>query len=342
VKPIEVIHRNAEAQVKLIDDILDVSRIITGKLRAEPKATDLVALARNAIEVVRPSAEAKCIGIELRAERDPWSLVADPDRVQQAVWNLLSNSVKFTDAGGSIRLAVFQDGPQVAISVSDTGKGIAPEFLPFVFDRFCQADASLARQLGGLGLGLSLVRHISELHGGRVTVASDGLGKGSTFTITLPIRAVAPPSALERPSARQTDRTEEGQTTIRGVRVLVVEDDADARELLKTVLEDGGASVDTAASAEEGLERLSDFRPDVLVSDIGMPIVDGYAFMRRVRALRAAEGGAIPAVALTAYAREEDRMKALSAGFTTHLAKPITPDVLGAVVRNLASVARRP
>jgi signal transduction histidine kinase/DNA-binding response OmpR family regulator len=337
-KPVEVIHRNAQAQAKIIEDILDVSRIITGKLRIEPKPADLVAIAREAIEVVRPSADAKGLRLELETGTEACLIVADAERIQQVVWNLLSNAVKFTDAG-SITVAVRQDGAQVTLTVTDTGKGILPEFMPFMFDRFRQADASITRRMGGLGLGLALVRHLVELHGGRVAVTSDGPGKGAAFKVTLPVRALVPPD-----EARTSDALARPDVTapvaLRGLRVLVVDDEGDARDLLREVLVEGGAVVATARSAAEGLELLQLFRPDVLVSDIGMPDEDGYSFLRKVRALPARDGGAVPAIALTAYAREEDRVRAISVGYMTHLAKPVDPQALLYAVGNLATVNR--
>jgi signal transduction histidine kinase/ActR/RegA family two-component response regulator len=337
-KPIEAIHRNAKAQVKIIDDILDVSRVITGKFRIDAKPVDLVSIARDAIEVVRPSAIAKKIDIEFTHRTDCCILVADPDRLQQVVWNLLSNAVKFTEAGGKIHLSVHQEGSSVVLSVMDTGKGIEPAFLPFAFERFKQADSSITRRVGGLGLGLAIVRHIVELHGGRVTAASDGVGKGSTFTITLPIRAVIPSTSEGpaqpgvSPSASQT------AAILSGVRVLVVDDEPDARDMVAAVLLEVGAVVETARSAAEGFDALKRFRPDVLVSDIGMADEDGFSLMRRIRALPTTEGGRIPSVALTAFAREDDRKRAISSGYTTYLGKPVDPDALASAVAHLSAV----
>ncbi len=339
-KPIEVIHRNAEAQVRIIDDILDMSRVITGNFRIDARPADLVAIARDAIEVVRPSATAKKIDIGIASHSELCLLVADPERLQQVVWNLLSNAVKFTDAGGTIRVDIGQEGSCVVLSVTDTGRGIAPDFLPHVFERFKQADSSITRRVGGLGLGLALVRHIVELHGGRVNATSDGLGRGATFTITLPVRAVIPPP----PSSTRAPRMASSAVTslkLDGVRTLVVDDEPDARELLTTVLTEAGAVVETASSAREGLEALRSSLPDVLVSDLGMPDEDGFSFMRRVRALRVHEGGRTPSLALTAFAQEGDRTKALEAGFTTHVGKPVDPHTLVAAVANLAALNRR-
>jgi len=338
-KGIEVIFRNAQAQVKIIDDILDVSRIINGKFLLEPKATDLVAIARDAIEVVRPASDAKQISVELVAPAPPYQLVADPERLQQVVWNLLSNAVKFTEARGRIVVRIERDASTLALSVVDSGKGIAPDFLPYAFDRFRQADASTTRRVGGLGLGLAIVRHVVELHGGSVEAWSEGIGKGATFTIRLPVRAVVPAAAQERPVTPHEPATPRARD-LDGVRVLVVDDEEDARDLLAAVLTDAGATVESVRSAQTGLDALARFRPDVLVSDIGMPEEDGYSFIERIRALPPEEGGAIPSLALTAYTREEDRSRALRAGFTTHLGKPASPDALTAAVANLAAVVR--
>jgi signal transduction histidine kinase len=347
-KPIEVIHRNAHAQVKLIDDILDVSRIITGKFRLDPKPTDLVSLARDAVEVVRPSADAKRLTIEfVRASEEEYCLlVADPERLQQVIWNLLSNAVKFTEQGGKLVLEVAQDGSQVVLVVRDTGRGIDPAFLPFVFERFKQADSSITRRVGGLGLGLALVRHIVELHGGRVAATSDGLGRGATFRVTLPIRAVVPLAAEAALPARPS-RPDSGAppalapVSLGGVRVLIVDDEPDARDLVAAVVAQCGAEIETASSAAEGFAAFTRFRPDVVVSDIGMPVEDGFSFIRRIRALPTAEGGRIPALALTAFSRESDRTKAISAGFTTHIGKPVDPDTLASAVGNLVGIRQR-
>jgi PAS domain S-box-containing protein len=349
IKPVEVIHRNAQAQAKIIDDILDVSRVITGKLRLDPKPTDFLAVTRDAVEIVRPSADAKKIDIEFAPAADLCLLVADPERLQQVVWNLLSNAVKFTDPGGRVRIHMGQEGSQVVLVVTDTGRGIDPSFLPVVFDRFRQADSSVTRRVGGLGLGLALVRHIVELHGGRVSAASEGAGKGATFTVTLPIQAVMPaisevPQSSENPQASEIARTSAASKSapaLDGIRVLVVDDEADARDLIAVVLLEAGAVVETAGSAAEGFAANKEFRPDVLVSDIGMPGEDGFSFIRKIRTLPTEEGGRIPSLALTAFAREEDRTKALSAGYTTHIGKPVNPDALVAAVANLAGVRRR-
>jgi PAS domain S-box-containing protein len=319
-KGVAVIHRNARAQAKIIDDILDVSRIITGKLRLELQSVDLAKIVRDAMEVVRPSADAKAIAIELRSPSEPFVLVADPERLLQVVWNLLSNAVKFTDTEGTVTATVACDGPRVTLTVTDTGRGIPASFLPHVFDRFKQADGTTTRRVGGLGLGLAIVRHIVELHGGQVRAASDGPGRGATFTVTLPVRALR----AERPDAVGSVRAEPQAPaalppSLGGVRVLVVDDEPDARELVFTVLELAGATVEMAGSAAEALTMLRRQPPDVLVSDLGMPDEDGFELMRQVRALGPERGGAVPAIALSAYTRGEDKMRAAAAGFHYHV-----------------------
>jgi len=342
-KGIDVIYRNAQAQAKIIEDILDVSRIITGKLKLESKPADLVAITRDAIDVVGPSARAKQIEIELDSPGEFCPLVGDPERLRQVVWNLLSNAVKFTGQRGRVRVEIRQEASTLVLRVSDTGIGIEPSFLPYVFDRFKQADSSTTRRVGGLGLGLALVRHIVELHGGDVSAESEGPGKGATFIVRLPVRAVVAPEVVIEPATRADARTPAAHAAVslEGLRLLVVDDDADARELLKLVLTHAGAVVETAGSASEGIEAMQRFRPHVLISDIGMPEEDGYSFITRARALAPVQGGGIPSIALTAYTRAENRTKALAAGFTTHVGKPVNPDDLVSAVANLAALVRR-
>jgi PAS domain S-box-containing protein len=327
-RAIEVIERNAKAQAQLIADILDVSRIVTGKLRLEPRAIDLAAVIDSAVDGVRPAAEAKRITV--RAEVDPavGFLIADPDRIQQVVWNLLSNAIKFTPEEGSVSLSVARRSGQVEIAVADTGMGIPAELLPFVFERFSQGDSSSTRAHGGLGLGLAIVRHIVELHGGTVSARSEGAGKGAHFVVRLPLRVAersAHPAVAEPPAPR-----------LDGVSVLVVDDDADTRDLVRMVLSQRGAEVYTAGSTEEAFAILRERQPEILLSDIAMPGEDGYELIRRVRALGPAGGGQVKAAALTAYARTEDRLRALWAGFQTHIPKPVQPNELAAVVASLA------
>lgn len=336
-KPIDVILRNANAQVKIIDDILDVSRVITGKFRIEAKAVNLVEIARDSMEIVRPSAAAKRIQLAFESEDEFHLMVADPERIRQVIWNLLSNAVKFTEPGGQIQLEVKQERSALVLSVTDTGRGIDPDFLPFVFDRFRQADASTTRKFGGLGLGLALVRHIVEIHGGTARAESDGLGKGARFVITLPIRATIPAPAEELPRPPLELSHVSVNVRLEGVHVLVVDDQPDALDLVASVLRDAGATVQTARSAARGFQLLPLFQPDVLISDIGMPDEDGYTFIRRIRDLPENEGGAVPALALSALARGEDRDRAMHAGYTSHVSKPVSPEMLIAEVRKLVA-----
>jgi PAS domain S-box-containing protein len=338
---LEVIHRNAVAQSKIIEDILDVSRIVAGKLRLDVKPADMAVITQHAIEVVRPSAAAKDLSIDLELAVQTCPLIADPGRLQQVVWNLLSNAVKFSQRGGRISVVLQRSDIDVMLSVTDSGAGIDPGFLPFVFDRFKQADSSSTRQIGGLGLGLAIVRHLVELHGGSVDARSEGLGKGATFSVTLPVRAVER-TAVSKPQAAGHEARAAFQSPARlsGTRVLVVDDERDARELLETVLTSAGAQVESASSAAEGLSVLERFRPHVLVSDIGMPEEDGYSLIQRVKALPGSIG-AIPSIALTAYTRAQDKTRALALGFTTHIGKPVDPDDLVAAVANLARLIPR-
>jgi signal transduction histidine kinase/CheY-like chemotaxis protein len=330
-KGLAVIERNASAQANLINDILDVSRIVSGKLLLEPRRVRVASVVDSAVESIRPALLAKGIHFALDIEDADIQLVADADRLQQIVWNLLSNAAKFTPEGGAVRVNVQQTDSQVCIRVCDTGKGITAEFLPFVFDRFRQADPSTTKRHAGLGLGLAVVRHLVELHGGRVEATSAGDGRGATFEVLLPVRAVEPREARESKSAeptveRQNHRATRGAPSLHGVRVLVVDDQSDARELVATVLFDAGARVIEASSAAEAVAALSTANAMVLVADIGMPVEDGYSLIRAVRSNAATSR--IPALALTAYARAEDRAKARAAGFDDHAAKPVDPEEL--------------
>jgi PAS domain S-box-containing protein len=336
---LDTIERNARIQTKLIEDLLDMSRIISGKLRLDVQRLMPLACIEAAIETVQPSAEAK--GIRLEQMLDPMAgpIAGDPNRLQQVVWNLLSNAVKFTPRGGKVRVVLERVNSQIDISVADTGQGIRPEFLPFVFDRFRQADATTTRWHGGLGIGLSIVKQLVELHGGTVRVESAGEGKGTTFVVTLPLSAVYARddgSQWRHPSCSQGAPPISSAVDLSGLKVLVVDDEADTCRLIRRVLEDYHADVVTASSVAEALPLLESSRPDVLVSDIGMPDVDGYDFLRRVRALGAARGGKIPAIALTAFARSEDRTRALMAGYSVHVSKPVEPQELLATVASLA------
>lgn len=336
-RALEAIQRNAKSQAQLIEDLLDVSRVITGKLRLEVRPTNLASVIEAAVDAVRPAAEAK--GLQLTATLDHSVIVsADPDRLQQVIWNLLSNSIKFTGAHGRIEIEFERADAHAQIIVRDTGVGISPDFLPHVFERFRQADSTSTRFYGGLGLGLALVRHLVEMHGGTVQALSPGQGMGSTFMVTLPIIASTPTtrrapalSSADDPLLADTDGHQ-----LKGLCVLIVDDEEDARDLIKTVLVGCGAEVSVAGSSPEAIAAIKHKRPDVLVCDIGMPGEDGYALIERVRALGDKRGGKTPAVALTAYAREEDRRRALAAGFQVHLSKPIQPSELVAVVASVA------
>ena len=324
---LEVIERNARAQAEIIEDLLDMSRIISGKVRLNVERVNLSSIVQAAVETARPTAETK--GLRLQTVIDPLNGVVvsgDGNRLQQVLWNLLSNAVKFTPSGGQIQVLLERINSHLEISVIDTGDGIAPEFLPYVFDRFRQGDASASRRHGGLGLGLSIVRQLVELHGGSVGVKSEGPGRGSTFTVSLPLTVVHryPDPGTGRRYPRQPSLGKMNvDVEIAGVRVLVVDDEMDARALLKRILEDFQAIVTVAESADEAIEFLQAGKFDVLVSDIGMPGEDGYSLIRRIRSLGAASGGDIPAIALTAYARGDDRIKAVAAGFQMHVAKPV-------------------
>jgi PAS domain S-box-containing protein len=342
-RAVGTIEKSAVAQGQIIEDILDVSRIITGKLRLDVSPVEITKVVEEAVESVRPTAEAK--GIRLQTVLDTKSdLVAgDANRLQQIAWNLLSNAIKFTPKGGRVLVTLLRVNSHIEISVSDTGQGVSPEFLPHVFERFRQADSSTGRSHGGLGLGLAIVRHLTELHGGSVSVQSAGEGQGAVFTVLLPLAIMRDGKDRlgERPSPR-LHRAIEGEMPgamgleLDGVRVLVVDDEHDARELLQIVLRQCGAQVMAAASAREALEIMKQWKPSVLISDIGMPGEDGYQLIRKVRSLSHREGGSIPAAALTAYARAEDRLKVITSGFQTHIAKPVEPVELAAVVASLA------
>jgi CheY-like chemotaxis protein/two-component sensor histidine kinase len=317
---VEVIDRNASAQLTLISDMLDMARISVGKIRLDIADVDLSTVALAAIDVVRPAADAK--GVRLITELAPRlpAVAGDRDRLLQVVWNLLSNAVKFTDAGGRVTLSVSVCDAVVRLAVSDTGHGIAPEFQSQVFERFKQFDASSARRHGGLGLGLALVRELVELHGGTASVESAGLGHGATFTIALPARATQAP----RPVRRGPVAADDGD--LGGIRVLVVDDDADAREIIMRTVTDAGAAVTAVGSSAEALDALrAGVAIDVIIADIGMPGVDGFAFLRELRSLPAEHGGELPAVAVTAYATAHDRVRALQEGFVAHVGKPFSP-----------------
>lgn len=329
-----VIERNARLQAQLIEDLLDMSRIISGKLRMKVQSVEPGAVIHAALDSVRPAADAKGVRLAVVLDSGGANVTGDPSRLQQVVWNLLSNAVKFTSKGGLVRVSMERRGSHVVITVEDTGEGIAPEFLPLVFERFRQADASTTRQHAGLGLGLAIVKHLTELHGGTVAAFSAGVGKGAAFSVTLPIRATAGQSGADHGHAAAGTN----EPSLAGIRALVVDDEPDARELIKRVLQQAGVEVRTAGSAAEAFELIRLEVPDLIVSDIGMPGEDGYSLVRRVRHLPECEGGTVPAVALTAFAQAEDRRRALLSGFQMHISKPVEPSELIAVI---ASITRR-
>ncbi len=334
---LETIERNAKIQTRLIDDLLDLSRIISGKLLLEMREVGLDKVVSDSIEVVRPAANAK--GIQLTYESEPGgkTVSGDAARLQQVAWNLLSNAVKFTPEGGSVLIRLAHEGARVKLSVCDTGRGIPAEFLPHVFDRFRQADSATTRTHGGLGLGLAIVRHLAELHGGEVTAESAGEDQGSTFSVTFPLaHAAAAPCSCQTETAESLLSLGRAEG-LAGVRVLVVDDEQDTRRLISTVIAQSGAEVTACSSAGEALETLKTWRPHILMSDIGMPGEDGYALIKQVRALPPERGGRTPAAALTAYARDEDRGRALAAGYQLHIAKPFNPRELLAAVSDLQS-----
>ena len=340
-KALDTIERNARAQAQLVDDLLDVSRIMTGKLRMDVRPSDPNAFIDAAVEAVRPAAEAKGVRVQKVMDTGAVSIPGDPVRLQQVVWNLLSNAIKFTPRGGRVQIRSERVNSHLEIVVTDTGQGIAPDFLPHVFDRFRQADQKTSRQHGGMGLGLAIVRHLVELHGGTVSAASEGEGQGATFTVVLPITPiyqVDSSGGRVHPAARDLLPPDEGTDRLDGLTILVVDDEPDTRELLKQGLEYCGARVRVAGSANEAVDALVASLPDILISDVGMPGIDGYDLIRHVRGLPRDSGGNIPAIALTAYTRTEDRLQALRAGYDMHVPKPVE---LAELVAVAISVARR-
>jgi signal transduction histidine kinase len=335
-KALATVERNALAQTQLIDDLMDMSRILSGKLTIEQEPIELVNLIQASVDAVRPSAENKKILIELRIDPDAGRIAGDAARLQQVVLNLLTNAIKFTPKGGSVLVALSRVDTQIELSIVDSGSGIAPEFLPHVFERFRQGEIGARRPQGGLGLGLAIVKHIVDLHGGSVEARSEGVGRGATFVVTLP-RAKRP-TRMNTPASDFPARLSAvtGSGRLAGLRVLVVDDDADGVELLAAMLQRDGADVVSARSASEALEAVVERRPDVLVSDIAMPDRDGHDLIRSVRALPAEEGGRTPALALTAFSRPEDRRTTLAAGFNMYASKPVDPTELVISVASLA------
>lgn len=332
---LNVIKRNAHAQAEIISDILDVSRIITGKLQLQPQPLNLTPIVHGAVETLQPAALAKSIEINLRLDENAGEIIGDKDRLQQIIWNLLSNAVKFTPEGGTIGISLKKSDARIELKVSDNGIGIEKQFLPFIFERFRQLDSSITRTHGGLGLGLSIVRHLVEMHGGTVKAESAGLNQGTIFTIQLPLAdnfRIPESTLLSVENSYQTDGHEKIDTPdLRGCCVLLVDDDADTLEILRFILEKTGAEIRTAASVAAALEIFQNWKPSVIISDIGMPVEDGYSFIRRLRE----QGETIPAAALSAYTRNEDQAQALAAGFQAHISKPVSPYKLITIVAEL-------
>jgi signal transduction histidine kinase/ActR/RegA family two-component response regulator len=337
-RALAIIERNAQSQARIIEDMLDLSRIISGRLRLEVRPTTLREPIMGAVEAVRPAAEAK--GVTLEVDKvDASTLEADPDRLQQVVWNLLSNAIKFTPRGGHVWVRVKREPERMIVQVIDTGEGMEPRFLPMVFEPFRQADGSTTRRHGGLGLGLAIVRQLVQAHGGSARASSPGLGHGSTFEVELPLRpvnAVDHEERLELNDDEGFERPLASGPRLDGLKIMVVDDEEDARLLLVEVLSERGARVVSAESVSHALAQFGQFRPDVLVSDIGMPEADGYTLIRQVRELPAREGSNTPAIALTAYARAEDVARSFEAGFQRHLAKPVDAERLIGIIASLA------
>ena len=338
-KAAATIERNARAQARLIEELLDVSRITSGSLRLDIQPVSIAAVFETVVSSLRPAADARSIALRQMPD-DVGDVLADAARLQQIVWNLLSNAIKFTPAGGHVTLAARRTASEVVLTVSDDGVGVAPEFLPHVFERFRQAESSEARSHGGLGLGLAIVRQLAELHGGTAEAASDGIGHGATFTIRLPshptvVAEVTAPAVAPAVAPASVPATLDADLS--GMRILVVDDEADGREMLTRMLESWGAQVRAAGSADEAIAALHDDRPDLLISDIGMPRVDGYELMRRIRSMAAPDRRDLPAIALTAFARSEDAVKAQQAGYGVHLPKPVEPSRLFSTIASVLS-----
>ncbi|MFE1744078.1 response regulator [Coleofasciculus sp. H7-2] len=336
-RAMETIERSARAQAQLVEDLLDVSRVIQGKLRLNVRPVELASVIAAALDTARPAADAKAIQLQSVLDPAAGPVAGDSDRLQQVIWNLLSNAIKFTPKEGRVQVRLERVNSHIEITVIDTGVGISSEFVPYVFDRFRQADSSITRSYSGLGLGLAIVRHLVELHGGTVRAESQGEGQGATFILKLPLMPVRLETSQEkRVHPTVGSKVSFDPPSLDGLQVLVVDDEADSRVFITTVLEECGASVRAVASVESAIEVIKLLKPDVLLSDIGMPEEDGYTLIRKVRALSVEQGGEIPAIALTAYARAEDRMRAIAAGFQMHIPKPVEPAELATVVASLA------
>jgi CheY-like chemotaxis protein len=335
----EVIERSALAQAQLVEDLLDVSRIVSGKLRLEVRPTELAPVVQAALESLRPSADAKNIRLQVVLDPRAGTVAGDPDRLQQVVWNLVSNAIKFTPRGGRVWVALQRVESHVELVVADSGEGVSQDDLPHLFERFWQSERGIRRRHGGLGLGLAIVRHLVELHGGSVSAYSAGLGHGTEFRVEIPIA----PLAATAPSDAHPHTSDEDASPyarLDELRILVVDDDPDSNEMLQTLFASCGAEVRVAASARQALEILDRWRPDVLVSDIGMPDVDGFELLAAIRQRPRERGGETPAIALTAFARTEDRIRVLEAGFQMHVPKPVDPSELTAVVQTVVRSTR--
>src|SRR5947209_19126425 len=340
-RALQAVDRNAKSQAQLIEDLLDISKIVSGKMRLNIRTIEPSSVINAAIEAVRPAAHARGIRLQLVIDPDAGPVAGDHERLQQVVWNLLSNAVKFTPEGGKVEVRLERVGSHAEMSVCDTGQGIRPDFLPHVFDRFRQADSSITRTFGGLGVGLAIVKSIVELHGGTVRAESEGEGRGASFTVSLPLASARKEEVGTETPTWQSSPTPaplECPPELDGLKILVVDDETDMCELLRLAFEQCGSSVKTSESAAGALALVEGWKPDVLVADISMPEMDGYELIRRVRARESHNGGALPAVALTALARVEDRAKALSEGYQMHVAKPVELEELRAVVAGLAGV----
>ncbi len=341
LRALETIERNARSQARLIDDLLDVSRIITGNLRLDLNPLNLTTIVEAAVDALRPTADVKDIHLRTEFISGECLVKGDPNRLRQVIWNLLSNAIKFTPRGGTVNISLYCVESNARLTVSDTGEGISEAFLPYVFDRFRQAEGSISRKQGGLGLGLAVVRHLVELHGGTIEAESEGLGQGSTFTVDLPLAQERRDPARAEERRREVERRHSRSDRVRldGIHVLLVEDDDDSRKLLGTMLKRYGAKVTSTKSAAEALKVFNDDTPDVMISDIGMPDVDGYELMRKLRALPVDKGGTVPAIALTGYASRKDRERALGAGYHKHMAKPVEQ---AEMIAAIASLVGRP
>lgn len=346
---LQTIDRNVKSQTRIIEDILDISRIVTGKLKLEVRPVNLATLLKATIDTMQLAADAKAIDLQLHLEAPEAVVTGDSNRLQQVIWNLLSNAIKFTPKGGLVSVRLQVSDAQAEIQVSDNGKGIEAEFLPYVFERFRQADSTSTRQHGGLGLGLAIVRHLVEIHGGTVSASSPGEQQGATFSIRLPLPGGETPERLsldsqaalsgaggEQPANQLSQQKAGERISLSGHRILIVDDDSDAREMLEILLTQYGAETRASHSSQDALRVLAQWHPHVMVSDIGMPGEDGYALIRQLRALERAHGGAIPAIALTGYASSTDKQKLLSVGYQLHISKPVDLDELIKAIAGLA------